>query len=207
MAYQLRSERDAQVRKYPAPNGAGKPKPPKFHTDTVPPQLGARTRMLALIFSLIGLAAFVVPFISTQPVALGRTEWSPFLVLVGTFSGSLPVIHPTDPQALHELHRMMLGDSILFGTVCIFVCLVVVLTSAMRNASRMVITSASAIGLFSALIEMRGYPDFQLAIFGAKHTANSPYVSGFRFCLVLLAVMGLLLMISTVKELEGDSSH
>lgn len=175
--------------------------------EELPPTLGPRTRSMTLLMSAVGLATFAVPLVNTSVPVLGRTQWSALTVLEGLIGGSLPAGVNLSPQDFHVLHKLIFLDSFLFGAMFMYAALIVILVSAFRTATRLVIGFTAALGVLSALLEMRGCADFQLAIFGGTPEAlGGIQVAGFTYCLVLLAVMGLILAIATIKELEGVPS-
>lgn len=175
--------------------------------EELPPTLGPRTRSMTILMSAVGLATFVVPLVNTSVPVLGRTQWSALGVLEGLFSGSLPAGVNLRPDDFHALYKLIFLDSFLFGAMFIYAALIVILISALRTATRLVIGFTAALGALSALLEMRGYADFQLSIFGATPEAlGGAQVTGFTWCLVLLVVTGLILAIATIKELEGVPS-
>lgn len=200
--------RETDTRRLLFPRGVDEIKPIRAtRKDELPPTLGARTRSMTLLMSVLGLATFVVPLVTTSVPVLGRTQWSALTVLEGLIDGSLPAGLNLPPQDLHALCRLIFLDSFLFGAMFAYAALILILVSALRTATRLVIGFAAALGALSALLEMRGYADFQLAIFGATpQKLGGAHVAGFTYCLVLLAVTGLILAIATVKELEGVNS-
>lgn len=175
--------------------------------EELPPTLGSRTRSMVLLMSVLGLATFVVPLVTTSVPVLGRTQWSALTVLEGLISGSLPAGVNISAESFHAFYRLIFLDSFLFGAMFAYAALILILVSALRTATRLVIGFAAALGVLSALLEMRGYADFQLAIFGGTPEAlGGAHVGGFTYCLVLLVVMGLILAVTTIKELEGVPS-
>lgn len=183
------------------------PIPPIKGADKLPPTLGARTRSMALLMSVLGLATFAVPLINTSVPVLGRTQWSPLLVIIELLSGALPAATNLPPSAFHYVYELVLIDTVLFGAMFAYAALLVILISALRQATRFVIGTAAVLGMLAALLEMRGYADFQLALLGGTPEQHGgAHVVGSTWCLVLFAVMGLVLLIVTVKELEGIPS-
>lgn len=175
--------------------------------EELPPTLGQRTRSMTLIMSALGLATFVVPLVTTSVPVLGRTQWSALTVLEGLFSGSLPAGVYLSAQDFHSLYKLIFLDTFLFGTMFIYAALAIILVSALRTGTRLVIGFTAALAALAALLEMRGYADFQLALFGQTPQAlGGVHVAGFTWCLVLLVVSGLIVAIATIKELEGVSS-
>ena len=174
--------------------------------EELPPTLGQRTRSMTLVMSALGLATFVVPLVTTSVPVLGRTQWSALTVLEGLISGSLPAGVYLSAQDFHALYKLIFLDTFLFGAMFIYAALAIILVSALRTGTRLVIVFAGALGALAALLEMRGYADFQLALFGQTPQAlGGAHVGGFTWCLVLLVVTGLIVAIATIKELEGVS--
>ena len=172
--------------------------------DELPPTLGQRTRSMTMVMSALGLATFVVPLVTTSVPVLGRTQWSTLTVLEGLIDGSLPAGVYLSAHDFHALYKLIFLDSFLFGTMFIYAALAIILVSALRTGTRLVIGFAAALAALAALLEMRGYPDFQLSLFGQTPQAmGGIHVAGFTWCLVLLVVSGLILAIATIKELEG----
>lgn len=175
--------------------------------DELPPTLGSRTRSMTMVMSVLGLATFAVPLVNTSVPVLGRAQWSPLTVIEGLIGGNLPAGVNLQPQDFYALYKLIFLDSFLFGAMFIYCALIVILVSALRTGTRLVIGFAAALGVLSALLEMRGYADFQLAIFGGTPEAlGGAQVAGFTYCVVLLVVMGLILAVATIKELEGVPS-
>lgn len=200
--------RESDTRRTLFPRGADELKPIRaINREELPPNLGARTRSMVLVMSALGLATFVVPLVKTSVPVLGRTEWSMLTVLEGLLGGTLPAGVNVPPQDLGALYHLIFLDSFLFGSMFVYAALIIILVSALRTATRLVIGFAAALGALSALLEMRGYADFQLAIFaGTPETVEGAHIVGFTYCLVLLAIMGLILAVTTIKELEGVPS-
>lgn len=206
MAYQLRPDpRERPLRPLPGLRELQQQKPVSLEKDKLPPTLGSRTRSMTLLMSVLGLATFAVPLIRTSVPVLGRTQWSPLMVLVGLLGGDLPFAPNLPASALHYVYDLILIDTVLFGTLFAYGALVVILVSALRKATRFVIGAAAGFGMLAALLEMRGYADLQLGLLGGTAEQRGAEVVGFTWCLVLFAVMGLVMLIVTVKELEGIS--
>lgn len=175
--------------------------------EELPPTLGQRTRSMTLVMSALGLATFVVPLVTTSTPVLGRVQWSALSVLEGLINGSLPAGVNLSADDFHALYKLIFLDSFLFGAMFIYAALIVILVSALRTGTRLVIGFAAALGALAALLEMRGYADFQLAIFGQTPQAlGGVHVAGFTWCVVLLVITGLIVAIATIKELEGINS-
>ena len=200
--------RDTETRRVLFPREIDEIKPIRTtKKEELPPTLGSRTRSMTLVMAALGLATFVVPLVTTSVPVLGRTQWSALTVLQGLVGGSLPAGVNLSPEDFHALYKLIYLDSFLFGAMFMYAALIVILVSALRTATRLVIGFTAGLGALSALLEMRGYADFQLAIFGGTPQAlGGAHVEGFTWCLVMLAVMGLILAIVTVKELEGVPS-
>jgi hypothetical protein len=208
MVYQLKPDpRDTAARRLPGLRELQQQKPIYIQKDKLPPKLGARTRSMTLLMSVLGLATFAVPLITTSIPVAGRTQWSPLLILEGLLGGSLPSAAANlPPEAYHYLYELIAIDTILFGTMFAYAALIVILVSALRQATRFVIGAAASFGMLAALLEMRGYADLQLALLGGTPEQRGAHVVGFTYCGVLFIVMLLVLLVVTIKELEGIPS-
>ena len=206
MVYQLRPDPRQTPSRLPGLKEL-QPLPPMKGPEKLPPTLGARTRSMALLLSVLGLATFAVPLVNTSVPVLGRTQWSPLMVIEQLLGGNLPAATNLPPAAFHYIYELVLIDTVLFGAMFAYAALVVILVSALRQATRFIIGAAAALGMLAALLEMRGYADFQLALLGGTpEQRGGAHVVGSTYCLVLFAIMGLVLLIITVKELEGIPS-
>lgn len=209
MVYQLKPDpRDTAARRLPGLRELQQQSPIHIHNDKLPPKLGARTRSMTLLMSVLGLATFAVPLINTSIPVAGRAQWSPLLIFEGLLGGSLPAPAANlPPEAYHYLYELIAIDTILFGAMFAYGALAVILVSALREARRFVIGAAAAFGMLAALLEMRGYADLQLALLGGTpEQRGGAHVVGFTYCGVLFIVMLLVLLVVTIKELEGIPS-
>ncbi|HKO11055.1 MAG TPA: hypothetical protein VJV22_03745 [Acidobacteriaceae bacterium] len=208
MVYQLKPDpRDTAARRLPGLRELQQQKPIQIQNDKLPPKLGARTRSMTLLMTVLGLATFAVPLINTSIPVAGRAQWSPLLILEGLLDGSLPAAANLPPEAYHYVYELIAIDTILFGAMFAYGALTVILVSALRQATRFVIGAAAAFGMLAALLEMRGYADLQLALLGGTpQQRGGAHVVGFTYCGVLFIVMLLVLLVVTIKELEGIPS-
>lgn len=205
MVYQLKPDpRNVPTRRPPSLRELEAQKPVKIARDKLPPALGARTRSMALLMSVLGLATFAVPLVNTSIPVLGRSQWSPLMMLEGLIAGNLPAAANLPPENAARFYELLLLDSALFGALFVYGALAVILVYALRKPSRIVIGGAAGLGLVAALLEMHGYADFQLALTGGPpDPAGGVHIVGLSYGLVMFVVMTLLLLIATVKELEG----
>jgi hypothetical protein len=180
-------------------------KPIKVGKEPVPSTLGSRSRQMVLLLTVVGLATFMVPLYTAVPAVMGQAQWSPFQLFMGLTSGSLPTAVLLTAQGLRDVRWLVFVDTLLFGALFDYGVLAALLISVVGKASRMVIGCAGALGVLATLIEMRGFDDVQLAIYsGLPKTAGGQHVRGMTWCLLMLAVMGLTLLISVYKELDGE---
>ncbi|MGC2618598.1 MAG: hypothetical protein WA414_06110 [Acidobacteriaceae bacterium] len=165
--------------------------------------LGARSRSMTRLLSVVGLVTFFVPLIGTNPTVMGQARWSPLDVISGMMSGNLPAAVLLSGQGLRDLRWLAFVNTMLFGTIFAYIALAVILVVALGKAQRLVIGAASGLGLVAALIEMRGYTDIQLAVLGGPPAVvGGQAVQGMTLCVLLFAVMALVLVISAWKELD-----
>jgi hypothetical protein len=88
-----------------------------------------------------------------------------------------------------------------------YIALLVILYELLRSRTRLVIGFAAGLGLVASLLEMRGYDDLQLSLFGgAPAQVGGGQVIGFTWALVLFVVFILIVAIATIKDLEGVPS-
>ena len=177
----------------------------KLREDPTPKRLGARSRQLTLIMVMVGLCSFVAPLIVTEPPVSGRTYWSPYEIFMGVTGNSLPAAVILNAEGTRELHWLMLANTSIFGAGFAYAMLAAILMSLMSHASRRVVACASAMGLVATLNEMRGFQDYQLAIFGGlPGSVGGQYVHGWTWSVVMFGVMALVLVISFFRELDGE---
>jgi hypothetical protein len=177
----------------------------KLREDPAPRNLGPRSRQMALVLTLVGLATFVAPLITTVPAVMGRAEWSPWEMFMGVTGNTLPAAVLLTDQGFHDLHWLVFVDSLLLGALFDYALLAAVLVSVMGNASRKVVGGVGALGILATLVEMRKFADFQLAIFGGMPwTVGGQHVRAVTWSVVMLAVMVLLLVVAVIKEFDGD---
>jgi hypothetical protein len=207
MAYSLkRDPREPDYRRrLPTAQELEAQKPVKIGKDTAPSTLGVRSRNMALLLTVVGLASFMVPLITAVPAVEQHASWSPFQIFMALTGNSLPAAVLLTPAGLHQVHWLILADTALFGALFEYGILAACLISVLGNGSRMVVGWAAALGVFAALIEMRGYQDFQLAIFGGMPpTVGGQHVLGRSWSLLMLAVTALILTVAMVRELDGE---
>ncbi len=177
----------------------------KLREDPTPKRLGARSRQLTLVMVMVGIATFVAPLIGTVPSVSGRTYWSPYEIFMGVTGNSLPAAVILNAEGTRDVHWLMLGNTVVFGAAFAYAMLATILVSVMGHASRRVVGSAAALGLLATLIEMRGFRDFQLAIFGGlPGSVGGQHVEGWTWSVVMFGVMALLLVIAAFRELDGE---
>jgi len=206
MVYSLqRDPREPDYRKrLPTAHELERQKPVKIGPAVVPNRLGPRRRQMTLLLTVVGLATFVVPLITSVPAVMGRAQWSPWEMFMGVTGNTLPAAVILTAQGFHDVRWLIFVDSAMLGALFDYAMLAAVLVSAMGHASRRVIGGAGALGVLGALVEMRGSQDFQLAIFGAMPDAvGGQHVRAMTWCVLMLAVMVLLLVVAVYTELDG----
>jgi hypothetical protein len=168
-----------------------------------PSCLGPRTRRMAILLTLVGLATFVVPLVGTNPAVMGQPRWSPMQIIGGLMNGNLPAAVLLTKTGDHAIGGLALVNSLLFGTLFEYAMLAAILVFVLGSAQRFLIGAAASMGVLAALIEMRGYSDIQLAILGgAPGTVGGQQVQAMTLCMIFFAVMILLLVIASWRELE-----
>lgn len=208
MAYSLkRDPREPDYRRrLPTALELEQQKPVKVGKEPVPDRLGPRSRQMVLLLTVVGLATFMVPLFQAAPAVMGQAQWSPFQLFMGLTGKTLPTAVLLTAQGLRDVRWLVVMDTLLFGALFEYGVLASVLISVLGNASRMVVGCAGALGVLAALIEMRGYDDIQLAIYGGlPATVGGQHVRGMTWSLLMLAVMGLTLVVSVYKELDGEA--
>jgi hypothetical protein len=177
----------------------------KLREDPAPKTLGPRSRQMAVLLTLVGLATFVVPLITSVPSVMGRTDWSPWEMFMGVTGNTLPAAVILTAQGMHDVRWLILADTALLGALFDYSLLAAALISVMGHASRKVIGSAGALGVLATLVEMRQFADFQLAIFGGTPASlGGQHVDAMTWAVVMLVVMALLLVVAVLKEFDAD---
>ena len=177
----------------------------KLREDPAPKGLGPRSRQMALVLTIVGLATFLVPLITSVPAVMGRTQWSPWEMFMGVTGNTLPAAVILTDQGFHDIHWLVFVDSLLLGALFDYGLLAAVLISVMGHASRKVVGGVGALGILATLEEMRKTTDFQLAIFGGMpESVGGQHVRAMTWCGVQLVVMTLLLVVAVTKEFDGD---
>jgi hypothetical protein len=168
-----------------------------------PTELGARRRRMAMILTLIGLATFVNPLVSTDSEILGRTRWSPLQVVSAIRAGTLPVV-----SQLHQMSRGELGVNLsidfLSGFGVVYLLLGLIAAAIVFFPSTRFIGGTSALTAAMLLGIVRShYEDLQDVLYGAP----SSFVSGHQvhagiLCSILLGVQLLLGFIVATKQID-----
>ncbi len=163
-------------------------------------RMGATRRRMALMTALIGLATFVMPWVSTDTKVLGRTHWSPLQVLIALHAHRLPV----QPQPSKVAYSVFMGVYLVLGLGTAYLILIVIAAGMLISPSARFVGSAAALGAAATVSNIWWrYPDLQNAIYGAP----SPFASGHHVYaggndLILLLALGALMWIAAAKELD-----
>ena len=176
----------------------------KLREDPGPSTLGRRTRQMTVMLALVGLATFFVPLVVTSRPVMAQSHWSPWQVITGTLSGNLPAAVLLTARGLGAVRWLALVDTTLFGSLFIYIVLAGVLVVALGKAQRLILGGLAGLGMVGALIELRGFTDFQLAILGGPPgSVDGQRVDAMALGLVWFGVLMLILVIAAWKELEG----
>lgn len=165
-----------------------------------PRQLTARQRFMALIITLIGLASFTVPTVSTSPAVLHRSVWSPLQIVHQIQTGALPaaVLAPSGLGPAELLSRY--GYLIFYGFLVGYLVLLVALVGIAVLPSAKMITWVSVFGLAVTLADaLFHYPSYQNAIYGEP--ASGSIHAGMQ-TLILMIVLALLLAIASPHDAD-----
>jgi hypothetical protein len=175
----------------------------KLREDPGPSTLGARTRQMTLLLALVGLATFFVPLVITSVPVMGQSHWSPWEILTGMLTGNLPAAVLLSATGLGAIRWLTFVNSMLFGGLFIYIMLAGVLAVALYKAQRIILGALAGLGVVGALIELRGFSDFQLAILGGTPgSVDGQTVHATTLGYIWFAVLILILLIASWKELE-----
>jgi hypothetical protein len=175
----------------------------KLREDPGPSTLGARTRQMTLLLALVGLATFFVPLVVTSTPVMGESHWSPWQIATGMLSGNLPAAVLLTSKGLSAVRWLTFVNTTLFGALFVYLVLAGVLVVALGKAQRVILGGLAAFGLLAALIEMRGFSDFQLAILGGPPAnVDGQEVHAVALGCVWFGALMLILVIAAWKELE-----
>jgi hypothetical protein len=175
----------------------------KLREDPTPKVLSGRSLQLTLLLSLVGLATFFVPLVTTSVPVMGKSHWSPWEIVYGVISGDLPAAVLLTARGLSAVRWLTFTNTMLFGGLFIYLMLAGVLVVAFSVPRRIVIGAMAALGVVAALIELRGFSDAQLAILGGPpESVGGQHVHAMGLGVVWFAVLALVLAIAARKELE-----
>jgi hypothetical protein len=175
----------------------------KLREDPGPSTLGPRTRQMTLLLTLVGLATFFVPLVETSVPVMGQSHWSPWQIAGGMMKGDLPAAVLLTDRGLGAIRWLTFVNTTLFGALFIYIMLAAVLVVALGKAQRVILGGLAALGMISALIELRGFSDLQLAILGGPPgSVGGQRVEAIAMGCVWFGVLGLVLVIAAWKELE-----
>jgi hypothetical protein len=175
----------------------------KLREETGPSTLGARTRPMAILLALIGLATFFVPLVTTSVPVMGQSRWSPWEIVSGMVRGNLPAAVLLTSTGDSAVRWLTFANSMLFGSLFIYIMLAGVLVVAFAGAQRVIVGALAALGIVAALIELRGFSDLQLAILGGPPAnVSGQQVHALALGMVWFAVLTLVLTFAAWKELE-----
>jgi len=175
----------------------------KLREDPGPSTLGPRTRQMTVLLAVVGLATFFVPLVVTSSPVMAQSRWSPWQVVTGMATGDLPAAVLLTSRGIGAVRWLAFVNAMLFGSLFLYIMLVGVVVVALGKAQRMVLGGLAGAGLVAALIEMRGFSDFQLAILGGPPgTVDGQQVQAMPLALVWFGVMMMIVVISAWKELE-----
>jgi hypothetical protein len=143
--------------------------------------------------TLLGLATFATPLVTTDPKLLGQTQWSPLQVVTAIISGTLP-LQPVLP-------RELLGLDLLLGCGIVYLLLIVIVITILVYPSAKFIGAGAAAGcavlIGSVLFR---YADLQYAIYGAPRAVASGQVNAGAFTLTLSGLLALLIVIAASSD-------
>jgi hypothetical protein len=205
MAYPLKKDTAANARRLPNARELREQTlvADKLREDPGLKTLGPRSRQLTLLLALVGLSTFFVPMVATSVPIMGQSRWSPWQIATGMLRGDLPAAVLLTQRGLGAIRLLTFVNTTLFGGLFIYIVLAAVLVVAFGRAQRIILGGLAGLGIVSALIELRGFSDFQLAILGgAPGTVNGQRVEATTMGLVWFGVLMLILVISAWKELE-----
>lgn len=175
----------------------------KLREDPGPSTLGKRTRPMAVLVALIGLATFFVPLVVTSTPVMGLTHWSPWQIVIEMFRGNLPAAVLLTANGMGAIRWLAFVNAILFGSLFVYAMLAGVMVVALGKAQRFILGGLAGAGMLAALVELRGFSDFQLAILGGlPATVGGQQVEAMPLGLVWFCVLVLILVIAAWKELE-----
>ena len=164
-----------------------------------PTRMGWRRRQMALIVTLIGLATFVTPLISTDSEVLGQTHWSPLQVISSLNAGTLPI-----SQRMPQVLAVDLCIDFLTGVGVVYFLLGLVAAAIVFLPSARFVGAAAVTGAAVVLGDAQfHYHDLQDLLYSAPRSfASGHQVHAETNGLILLGVLGLLVWIAATKELD-----
>jgi hypothetical protein len=175
----------------------------KLREDPRPSTLGPRTRQMTILLALVGLATFFVPLVITSVPVMGQSHWSPWQIVTGTLTGDLPAAVLLTSKGLGAIRWVAFVNATLFGALFIYIMLAGVLVVAVGKPKRIILGGLAGLGVVAALIELRGFTDFQLAILGGPPgMVDGQRVGAMALGYVWFCVLMLILVIAAWKELE-----
>jgi len=159
--------------------------------------LGRRRRYMVLIVSMIGLSSFLSPLIRADSEVLGRTRWSPLLIVIELHNGSLPDCRG-NYSSLCDVPRtklvfMTLDATLGFGTA--YAVLLAIVLAALLFPRAELIGAAGVIGAGMVLKDGQyGFDDLQ--DFLGHHAHGGALELG------IVGILLLLIWISVTKALD-----
>jgi hypothetical protein len=175
----------------------------KLREDPGPSTLGARTRQMTVLLTLVGLSTFFVPLVVTSTPVMAQTHWSPWQIVTGMLTGNLPAAVLLTERGLSAVRWLTFVNTTLFGSLFIYVVLASTLVVALFKAQRIILGALAGLGLVASLIELRGFSDFQMAILGGPPASvDGQHVEAMALGYVWFGVLMLILVISAWKDLE-----
>jgi hypothetical protein len=175
----------------------------KLREDPTPKAMSGRSRQLTLLLAAVGLTTFFAPLVVTSAPVMGQTHWSPWQIATGLLTGDLPAAVLLTSKGLGAIRWLTFVNSSLFGALFIYIVLVGVLVVALGPARRIILGALAALGVVAALIELRSFSDFQLAILGGPPgTVDGQTVHAMALGYVWFGVLMMILVIAAWKELE-----
>jgi hypothetical protein len=175
----------------------------KLREDPTPATLGARSRQMTLLLAVVGLTTFFAPLVVTSSPVMGQSHWSPWQIVSGVLTGNLPAAVLLTSKGMGAIRWLTFVNTSLFGAGFVYVMLVGVLVVALGPARRIIVGALAALGVIAALIELRSFSDFQLAILGGPPTSvDGQTVHAMALGYVWFGVLILILVIAAWKELE-----